>query len=184
MKRLLLNILVFSLLVNFLSCMEEQDFDQFDTLRMVPTVTTGLLYFETDEPSINAIGLPNGIAFYSKTTNFAPFENDYVKERLLRATIVYQITNTTSKELGLNIEFLDDSGIPIHTESFSMEAHPAAAHTREVAYGPGGLDLNLLMATTRLRFTALNLGDASTVSSAQDPKLILKSSGEFIFQLQ
>ena len=178
-----MHILVISLLSSFLSCMEEQDFDQFDTLRVTPTVTSGLLYFEVDEPSINTSGLPSGIPFYSKTTNFNPFDKDFVVDNLLEAVIVYEITNTTSKELGLTVEFLDGSGIPIYTESFSMGPHPSGTLTREVAYGPGGLALNLLTNTSSLRFTALHLGDATTVSPANDPKFVLKSSGEFILQL-
>lgn len=164
--------------------MEQQDFDQVNDLELTPTVTTGLLYFESDEPTINSRGFSGGIPFYSKTTNFEAFNKEFVAENLLEGVLIYEISNTTSKELELDLEFLGDGGNTLHTESFLLLPHPSALLTREVTYGPGGLDLALLTATGSLRFTVVNWGDDSSISPVEDPKIIVKVAGEFIFQLQ
>lgn len=178
-----MHILVFSLILSFPSCMEEQDFNQVDDLEVIPTVTTGILYIESDERTINSSGMFGGIPFYSTTIDFEPFNRDFVADNLLEALLVYEITNTTSKELGLELEFLDEAGTPLHKESFTVGAHPSGIQTREVSYGPGGLDLGILTATSRLRVIVVNWGDATSVSPITDPKLILRSAGEFKIQL-
>lgn len=100
------------LLLGFLfmttACTEEQDFSQVDDLRVTPTLASGLFYLESDEPTINSAGALS--SFYSEEINFDAFNEQYVAERLIEGVITYEIDNTTSKEIRLIIEFLDEAG--------------------------------------------------------------------------
>lgn len=183
MKRSLSHILVAAIFTSTLfSCMEEQDFGQIDDLNVTPTVASGIFYLESDEETINSYG---GFGtFYSETVNFDAFNQEFVAERLLEGVIIYEIENTTSKRLDIHIEFLDESGVPLDSETFTIEADPSGTLIREVFYGPGGLSLSILTNTSSLRVTGRNLGDATSVSSQPDPKVILRSAAEFLFRLK
>lgn len=163
------------------SCSEEQDFDQFDDLSITPTVASSIFYLESDEESINAV---NSGPFYYQTVNFDAFNEQFVSERLLEGTITYEIENTTSKNLQVSIEFLDDNDNVLDTEFFDIDPNLPETFTREVAYGPTGKNLAILSATSGLRVTGSNLSDDTTVSNNPDPKVILRSAAEFIFRLK
>ena len=165
-----------------ISFAEEQDFGQIDDLSITPTLTSGIFYLEADEATINEAGALN--SFYFQEINFDAFNEQYVAERLLEGVITYEIDNTTSKELRLIIEFLDEAGRPLDTEVFTIEADPSETVVREVPYGPDGKSIDILANTSSLRVLANNLGDGTSVSSAEDPKIILRSGAEFLFELQ
>ena len=172
MKRLLYGVV---LLAGFLcvttSCTEEQDFSQIDDLSITPILASGIFYLESDEDTINSAS--SGGPFYTEEVNFDAFSQDYVAERLLEGTITYEMENTTSKPVRILIEFLDEGGTVLDM-----------VVTRDVFYGPGGKSLDILANTHSLRIRALNLGDTSSVSSQDDPKVILRSGAEFLFELQ
>ncbi|NDV16460.1 hypothetical protein GO009_10520 [Muricauda sp. TY007] len=181
MKRLCYSIfLAIGFIFFVVSCTEEQDFDQIDDLRVTPTLASGLFYLESDEETINAAGPLN--SFYFQEVNFDAFNEQYVAERLLEGVITYEMDNTTSKELQIIIEFLDDAGQLLDTELFTIEAN--SSETWDIPYGPGGKSIDILTNTSSLRITANNLSDSISVSSAEDPKIILRSGAQFVFQLQ
>ncbi|MEN1785263.1 MAG: hypothetical protein AAGF77_09005 [Bacteroidota bacterium] len=164
-----------------LSCSEEQDFDQADDLTLTPTVASSIFYFESDEPTIN---LADNNAFYQEDFTFEAFNEDFVAERVLDGVITYQLENTTSKTLSLIVQFLTATGAVLDTETFTVEAAPTALLERQVAYGDGGKPLDILVNTRVIRLTAENLGDATSVSSSPEPKIILRSSAAFGIQLR
>lgn len=181
-KSLQFTLSVLACLFFTISCMEEQDFDQFDDLTITPTLATSLFYFESDEQTINDSSTFR--TFYTQTFDFEAFNESYVAERLLEGTIIYEIDNTTSKNLQMTIEFLDETGSVLDIEIFQIEANAPETLVREVAYGPGGKSLAILTSTTQLRVTANNLSDATSVSSGSEPKVKLRSAAEFLFQLK
>lgn len=184
MKRSLSHILVAAIFtLTLFSCMEEQDFGQIDDLNVTPTLASGIFYLESDEETINSVGAFN--TFYSKTVNFDAFNQEFVAERLLEGVIIYEIENTTSKRLRIDIEFLDESGVQLYSESFDpIEAYPSETLIREVFYGPGGESLSILANTSSLRVTGRNLGDATSVSSQPEPRIVVRSGAEFLFRLK
>lgn len=183
MKRLLYSVFLLSgfLFLNQ-SCYERQDFSQFDDLSVTPTLASGLFYFESDEATINSTGALG--SFYTDEVNFDAFNQEYVAERLLEGIITYEIENTTSKQLEIIIEFLDDAGRPLDTEIFTVEADPSEIVVRDVPYGPAGKSIDILASTSSLRVSANNLGDGVSVSSVEDPKIILRSGAQFVFRLK
>ncbi|MGX1929852.1 hypothetical protein [Flagellimonas sp. 2504JD4-2] len=165
-----------------LSCSEKQDFNQFDDLNVTPTVASSIFYLEAEEQHINDVGVITN--FYSQVVEFEAFNEEFVAERLLEGTLSYEVENTTSKELNIAIEFLDETGNVLDVQLFVIQPAPAPLLTVDVFYGPGGKSLEILTTTSALRINATNLGDSTSVSTLPDPKLILRSAGEFMFRLQ
>lgn len=174
---------VFHYLFLFLlfSCADEQNFDQFDDLSVVPTLATGIFYFESPEDVINQ--LPPG-NFYNQTFTFEAFNEAFVSERVLDGTITYQLENTTSKELSLLVEFIDATDAVLDSESFTIQPQPAPLLERQIAYGNGDRSLDILRNTTRIRVTSENLGDNTSESTVNEPRIILRSSAVFRIRLQ
>lgn len=163
------------------SCAEEQNFDQFDEIAIVPEVEAALLYLETPEEVINA---EPGITFVSTTFDFDAFREKFVAERILDGFLIYQLENTTSKPLRLSIEFLSEAGNVLDAETFTMDAAPTALLTREVAYGPAGKPVDILRNTAALRVSGTNLGDTSSVSGEPEPRFVLRSTAKFRLELR
>jgi hypothetical protein len=162
-------------------CVEEQDFDQADDIAVVPEMEAAMLYLETPEEVIN--GEP-GLTFLSTTFDFLAFQEEFVAENILDGSLIYQLENTTSKPLRLSIEFLNDAGTVLDTETFTMEPAPTAILNREVVYGPAGKPMDILRNTVSLRISGTNLGDTSSVSGQPEPKFVFRSTAKFRIQLQ
>jgi hypothetical protein len=151
-----------------LSCVDSQNFDQYDDLSITPNMEASLLYVEATEAVINQAP---GVDFIQETFAFTPFSEPYVADNLLDGVLTFEVENTTSAVLD--------------TETFLVDAAPTALLRREIAYGGlGGRSLDILRNTVQLRISATNLGDASSVSPLPDPKIILRSSAQFRFRLK
>lgn len=165
-----------------LSCVDSQNFDQYDDLSITPNMEASLLYVEATEAVINQAP---AVDFIQETFAFTPFSEPYVADNLLDGVLTFEVENTTSKPLQIRIEFLDATGAVLDTETFLVDAAPTALLRREIAYGGlGGRSLDILRNTVQLRISATNLGDASSVSALPDPKIILRSSAQFRFRLK
>ena len=171
--------MVFTFLI--FSCAEEQDFDQFDDLTIEPTVASSIFYFESDEETINLAGTGG---FYEEVFTFEAFSDPTISDRVIDGTITYQLENTTSKDLGLLIEFLDADGNVLDSEPFVIGEEPAPQLEREVTYGASGKSLDILRNTTNIRVSGENLGDATSQSPQNEPKIILRSSAAFRLRLR
>lgn len=183
MKRLLFfNLLALTVFATSTSCSEEQDFDQFDDLSVTPTIASSIFYLESDEQFINTATVVTD--FYSQTFNFDAFNEQFVAERLLEGMIIYEFENTTSKQLNITVEFLDETNGILDTENFDVDPNMPESFSREVTYGPSGKNLNILTNTSSLRVTGRNLSDTTSVSSLPEPKIIMKSAAEFLFRLK
>ena len=163
------------------SCSEKQDFGQYDDLTITPTYETSIFYIEAQESLINRIV---GLSFFSQNFNFDAFEEKFFARRVLDGVITYELENTTSKDIEISIEFLDEDEIVLDTEFFQMNAAPTAKLTREVAYGTTGKNLDILRNTSNIRLGARNLGDNSSTSNIPDPAIILRSAGKFRLRLK
>lgn len=156
------------------SCVEEQDFGQYDDLRITPEVEASMLYIEAPESLVNAAGNVNVI---SRNFNFDAFSSDIFATRVLDGSITYIVENTTSKAFDFEVEFLDADGNVLDVESFP--APVGQDFQRIVQYGGSGKSIDIIKNTSSLQVTAINQDDTTTTSSLPDPKIILKSSGRF-----
>ena len=164
------------------SCVEKQNFDQYDDLNVTPEITSSLVYVESPEEYINNQA---GVDFYTQDFNFDAFNEAFFADRVLDGSITYQLENTTSKRLEITLSFLDDAGNVLDTEIFTIEPAPTAVLTREIFYGGAtGRSLDIVRNTSGIRVSARNLGDTTSVSSLPDPKIILRSSARFRIRLK
>ena len=177
-----ISLLFLFLCLGLWSCVEDQNFSQFDDLQIVPVVEASILYVESPESVIN-----NAVSavWYDQVFNFDAFDEAFFADNVLDGIITYELENTTSKPLEIIFEFLDASGNVLDTEMFSLAPAPAAVLRRETAYGtPTGRNLDIIRNTSAVKVSATNLGDTTSVSSLPDPMVIFRSSGKFRVQLK
>lgn len=173
-RGVLLALLVFASLY---SCIEEQNFDQFEDLNITPTIEGSILYVEAPE---NLINLAISSSFYTQDFNFDGFSDAIFADRVLDGVVTYIVENSTSKDLDITVEFLDDSDNVLDTEQFDIvAAPPASIQLREISYGGAGKNLDIIRNTSAIRVSASNEGDSSSTSDLPDPKITIKSSGKF-----
>ncbi len=163
------------------SCIEEQNFDQIDDLELLPTVEASILYVEAPERVINLV--PSG-NFFGQDFNFDGFSSSIFSDRVEDGSITYLVENTTSKDLNITVEFLDENNAVLDTETFPVQAAPSMILEREIVYGPGGRPIDIIRNSSGIRVTAVNLGDDTSVSTLPDPMVTLKSSGKFRVRLR
>lgn len=169
-------------LIMLTSCAEELDFSQFNDVEATPTYEASILYLEAPENIINLVNVADDV--FSQNFNFDAFSANIFAERVIEGTITYVIENTTSKELEIDIEFLDDDGNVTDTEIFTILPAPTAIIEREIAYGPSGQSIDIITTLSTIRVTARNLGDNTSQSDLSDPMITVKSSGKFRVRLK
>lgn len=176
------NLYIVGILLGFLhSCVEKQNFDQYDELNVTPTVEGSILYVEVPEYLINAT---DSFYFYAEEFNFDAFNEDFIAERVLSGVVTYEVANTTSKPMQIIAEFLDAEGNLLDTESFTIAAAPVAPLIREITYGPSGRSIDIIKNVSSIRVRGRNLGDNTSVSDLPSPKIIIRSSGQFVIELK
>lgn len=171
----------FFALATISSCVEDIDANQFDDLELTPTLEASLLYVEASEQLINLV---TGNTVFSNDFNFDAFNSDIFAERVIEGTVTYVVENTTSKELEIIVEFLDDSEGVLDTEVFTIQPAPTSILQREIVYGPAGRSLDIITNLSSIRVSAINLGDTTSNSSAPEPMITLKSSGKFTVRVK
>lgn len=172
---------IFLLLALLGSCLEEQNFDQYDDLSLTPTFEGSIIYVETPE---NIINMVSSVDFFSQNFNFDAFAEDVFAERVLDGVIIYEVENSTSKQLEITIEFLDEEGAILDTENFSINPAPTSILRREIAYGDTGRSIDIIKNTSSISLNARNLGDNASTSNLSDPMITLKSSGKFRIRIK
>ncbi|MDX1767982.1 MAG: hypothetical protein R3294_08010 [Arenibacter troitsensis] len=170
----------FIILLALYSCIERQNFDQYDDLEIIPTVEASILYIESPERLLNEIP---GQDFYSQNFNFDGFSVDAFSDRVLDGFVFYEIENTTSKEMEATVEFLDEGGSTLDTQYFHINPAPTPLVQLQVAYGTGR-SIEIIKNTSSINVSVRNLGDNSSVSNLPDPKIIFRSSGQFRLRLK
>ena len=163
------------------SCIEEQNFDQYDDLNITPTFEASILYLEVPERTINLVA---GLNTYSQNFKFDAFAEDIFSERVLEGVLIYEVANTTSKPVEIEVQFLDEAGTVLDTERFQLDPEPTATLQREIAYGPAGRSIDIIRNTSSITLTASNLGDNTSTSSQSNPMVTLKSSGKFTVSIK
>ncbi|SHJ74947.1 hypothetical protein [Pseudozobellia thermophila] len=164
------------------SCVESQDFGQYDEIEVTPTLEASMLYVEAPESMINEA--PSNYVF-SQNFNFDAFSYDEFSERVLDGSVTYVIENTTSKPLDITIEFLDEQDNVLGpVDTFEIPATPSGEQQYIVYYGDAGYSIDIIKNTSSIRVTAVNRGDNSSISVEADPKVTIKSSAKFRVRLK
>ena len=183
-KKYALRICILIAVLCISSCAEDQDFQQIESVIIRPSVQSSLFLIEAPESLVNASAVAT---VFTQTFEFDAFNDNVIGDRVIDGSITYEIENSTSKELNIVVDFIDATGAVLDQEMFTVSASvPPQAYVelREVFYGPGGEDINILKNTTGLSVVATNLGDNTSTSSLTEPQIILRSSGNFRVQIR
>lgn len=182
MKQVLLYIgfAVFTSMMLF-SCVEDIDTGQYDDLDITPTLEASLLYVEATEDLINLV---DGNTVFSNNFNFDAFSTDIFAERVIEGTVTYVVENTTSKELEITVEFLDEGEAVLDTELFIVQPAPTMVLQKEIFYGPAGRSIDIIKNLSSIRVSAINRSDSESTSSAPEPLITLQSSGKFTVRVK
>jgi len=181
MKRVSVFCILLAVLLLGYSCIEDQNFNAFDDLNVVPQFESSIVYVEATEEIINLSG---NTTFFSQDFNFNAFSENVFANRVLDGVLTYEVENTTSKPLEIRLEFLDENDTVLDTETFVVLGEPSAVLFRDVMYGNTGKSLDILVNTSKLRVSAINNGDTISTSSQADPLIVLKSSGKFSIRIK
>lgn len=162
------------------SCIEDQDFNQFDEIGVTPTIEASILYVEAPESLVNASTQTNVI---DQEFNFDAFSSDVFSKRVLDGTITYIVENTTESELNVSIELLDLDGNVLDTVIIPVAPAPMEMQQIDIAYGNSGRSIDIIKNTSSIRVEATNVSGTQSTSTLAEPKVILKSSGKFRLEI-
>ena len=180
MRILFYKIAILFFAITFVSCIEDLVDENVGGV-FTPTITGSVFYIESTESLINSSG-SNPVLIQS--ANFDGFNAEVFAGRVLSGSLTYELTNTTSKQLDILLELLDNGGAVLDTEIFSLNPNTNTPLTRETFYGPPSVnDINIIKNLSEIRLTVVNNSDFTSVSNATEPKFIFKSKGEFKLQL-
>jgi len=181
MKKLVQKFILFILLIGTASCTESLDFNQLDDLEATPIYEASILYLEAPE---NIINLVAGGNVFSQDYNFDAFSSDVFSSRVIDGSLIFEVENTTSKELHIRIDLLDDADAITDTINLMVPPAPTPVQKLEIAYGDTGRNIDIIKTLSTIRISTTNLGDNTSVSSIANPLVTLKSSGRFRLRLK
>ncbi|MBU2997078.1 hypothetical protein KO500_11570 [Cellulophaga baltica] len=158
------------------SCSDEQDFSQAKDLEVTTDLSGPILSVEASEDVLNA-----GV-FATQEVNFDGFQNENFSDRVLSGVINFQLNNTTSKQLDVTVDFLNDGGAVIDTKFMTIdEAPPEQIVLDSIVYDDSNLEI--LKNISSIALSVQNNSGTTSVSSLDDPKFTFQSSGSFIIEV-
>ena len=101
--------------VCFLSCSQPLDFKQLEEYKIMPSISSSLVYFSIDASNFNIIisGIPAATEV-NETTDFKLLENSFIKQNLVQLDFNFEIKNEFNRVFLLDINLLDAQSNTIH----------------------------------------------------------------------
>ena len=99
----------------FLSCSQPLDFKQLEEYKIMPSISSSLVYFSIDASNFNTIisGIPAATEV-NETTDFKLLENSFIKQNLVQLDFNFEIKNEFNHVFLLDINLLDAQSNTIH----------------------------------------------------------------------
>ena len=99
----------------FLSCSQPLDFKQLEEYKIMPSISSSLVYFSIDASNFNTIisGIPAATEV-NETTDFKLLENSFIKQNLVQLDFNFKIKNEFNRIFLLDINLLDAQSNTIH----------------------------------------------------------------------
>ena len=176
--------LIVSVVVSF-SCVKDTDFDQTDSFVLTPTVEVNLVEIqETAVTFLDDFGVE--VLHISDLIVFDVFSSDFANENLLKAELVYEVTNSLNKAFEVKIDFYDLSNTLQHTISFNAENSPTniplVSELTEV-FDTSSLEALKRSSTLDITITLMSRPTGSVLNTTSEGFIALKSKGVFYLQL-
>lgn len=169
-----------------LSCIKDTDFDQTDTLAITPILEVNLVKVqETPDSFLDASG--DEVQFISDQIFLEIFNSDFIIENLIKAELVFEITNSINKAFQIKMSFYDPSEVLQYSFLIDIDNSPSNTplvvnHTEVFE----AMSLASLKSSTKLDISIALLpsptGSVLTASSVGNINLI--SKGIFYFELK
>ena len=99
----------------FLSCSQPLDFKQLEEYKIMPSISSSLVFFSIDASNFNIIisGIPAATEV-NETTDFKLLENSFTKQNLVQLDFNFEIKNEFNHVFLLDINLLDAQSNTIH----------------------------------------------------------------------
>ena len=99
----------------FLSCSQPLDFKQLEEYKIMPSISSSLVYFSIDASNFNTIisGIPAATEV-NETTDFKLLENSFIKQNLVQLDFNFEIKNEFNRVFLLDVNLLDSESNTIH----------------------------------------------------------------------
>lgn len=171
----------FILLLTCIACVKDVDFDQAEDLTLTPIVAASVVYTDVPASRFSENGVEIQVVRDS-IANIELFTEQFVIDNLVRTDLVFEATNSISREFEVDVEFLDDTDTLL--DSFTFNAFPSiltndvVTETVEIYENER---LEALKQTTKMVLTLrlLPSNDGSSLNENSTGRIILKSKGLF-----
>ena len=99
----------------FLSCSQPLDFKQLEEYKIMPSISSSLVFFSIDASNFNTIisGIP-ATTEVNETADFKLLENSFIKQNLVQLDFNFKIKNEFNRIFLLDINLLDAQSNTIH----------------------------------------------------------------------
>ncbi|EDP71495.1 hypothetical protein FBALC1_03387 [Flavobacteriales bacterium ALC-1] len=172
-------------IMTLMSCVKDVDFDQAENFSLTPVLASSILFTEVEASSF----FENDMELESvrdSVANIEIFEDQFVKDNLIKAELVFQATNTIDRTFNLQVDFFNDADELQHTLSFdaieSNSGNPVVTDYTEV-FEDDSLDALKLITKMVITLTLYPSSDGSTLNENSSGNISLKSKGIFYFNI-
>ncbi|MGB2414394.1 MAG: hypothetical protein ACPH9L_03055, partial [Flavobacteriaceae bacterium] len=105
------------------SCIKDTDFEQYDTLIIYPIVEANLV--NAQEPAASFVDSSGAeLPSISDQVIFDVFNSDFSVDNLIKAELVFGITNSINKAFQIKMDFYDSADALQHTFSIDIDNSP------------------------------------------------------------
>jgi len=168
------------------SCIKDTDFEQSDTLVITPIMEVNLVKAqETPDSFLDASG--SEVPFISDLVVLEVFTSDFIVENIIKAELVFEITNSINKAFQIKMDFYDPSNVLQY--SFFIDIDNSLTNTPLVTNHTEvfeAMSLAALKSSTQLDISIILMSSptGSVLTADSIGNINLTSKGIFYFELK
>lgn len=168
-----------------LSCIKDTDFEQYDTLIIYPIVEANLV--NAQEPPASFVDSSGAeLPSISDQVIFDVFNSDFSVDNLIKAELVFGITNSINKAFQIKMDFYDSADALQHTFSIDIDNSPTNTplFTEHIEVFEN-MSLTALKSTHKLEITITMISNPTSVVLTPDSEgsILLVSKGVFYLKI-
>jgi hypothetical protein len=166
------------------SCVKDTDFEQYDTLTINPIMEVSLV--KAQEPASSFVDSSgNQLSSISDQVVLDVFTSDFVIDNLIKAELVFGITNSIDKAFQIQIDFYDSTDMLQHTFSIDVDNSPTYTplYTEHIKVFEN-MNLSALKSTTKLEITINLISSSGSILTPDSAgSILLASKGIFYLKI-
>ena len=167
------------------SCIKDTDFEQDDALILYPTVELNLVNAQEQAASfVDSSGTE--LPFISNQVVFDVFNSGFSVDNLIKAELVFGITNSINKAFQIKVDFYDNADALQHTFSIDIDNSPSNTplFTEHIEVFEN-MSLTALKSTHKLiiTFTLISTPTSSVLTSGSEGSILFASKGVFYLKI-